>query len=146
VRKKLIIKSDGAVLGAYLVAPFAGAVILWSCLTANDLWRYGSSALARDFLFLLWILIYGTIACGIAELLFVIPFLFGFHRYRWKWLNGWTAALLGFLVGASIPFLHHVSVVDRPDQVLVSVCCGLVGVTIAMVFRLMAIAAEDDAA
>ena len=40
----------------------------------------------------------GVPVCLIAEIIFVTPLLVGFSRYRWRWLNGWTACGIGFLV------------------------------------------------
>lgn len=139
--KNLIIKSRDAVAGAYIVAPLAGMTVLWTSITVLDLCRSGFDAIVRDLLVLIWIFPLGTIVCGLAELVLVTPVLFGFSRYRWKWLNGWTAALLGFLAG-SVPIMIFAGA--NAEAAVNSLFTGLVGLTVAMVFRLMAITTETE--
>ena len=147
--KTLILKSGDAVMGAYVVAPLAGMTVLWTCITTFDLWASGSSAIIRDLLLLIWIFPLGTILCGVAELLLVTPLLFGFRRYRWKWLNGWTAGLIGFSAGSIPVFIleraHNFGgVIGVGDAVLSALLSGVVGLTVAMVFRLMAITTQVE--
>lgn len=139
--KTLILKSGDAVMGAYVVAPLAGMTVLWASITLVDLCRSGFSSIVRDLLILVWIFPLGTIVCGLAEVVLVTPVLCGFSRYGWKWLNGWTAGLLGFLAG-SVPLaiLEGANV----EAALNSVFTGLVGLTVAVVFRLMAITTEAE--
>ena len=138
---KLTIKSCDAVAGAYVIAPIAGMTVLWICITAADFWRSDWHALVRALLTLIWIFPLGTLVCGLAEVVLVTPFLFGFSRYRWKWLNGWTAGLLGFLAG-SVPML--VLGGGNAEAAVNSVFTGMVGLTVAVVFRLMAITTETE--
>jgi len=41
----------------------------------------------------------------VLELTIVSALLVAFDKYRWPWLNGWTGAALGFVIGASSWFV-----------------------------------------
>jgi hypothetical protein len=106
-----------------------------------------------------WAVLYpaGVPACLIAELIFATPLLVGFSRYRWWWLNGWTACGIGFLVA----FLPVVAFDASPaggyvvNGVVVGgwisllqgdAPWGLAGFTTALTFRLIAVRTRPIAA
>ncbi len=87
------------IVAAYLVAPLVAVGALWLAWygpwAAPAGWPFGGQALAL-------LVLVGVPACLIAELVCATPLLIGFSRWRWRWLNGWTACALG-LLGAFLP-------------------------------------------
>jgi len=96
---------------------------------------------------------FGGAACLIVEFVIVTPLLLGFQRYRWRWLNGWTGAVIGFAIGF-LPSLA-LAFLDATDATPVTPAVwlqrlesaglfGSVGLVAAIVFRLIAV--QTDAA
>ena len=94
----------------------------------------------------------GVLVCLIAEFLFATPLLVGFSRYRWWWLNGWTACSIGFLIAFLPVFGFDASPASGEvvDGVVVggggwisllrgAAPWGLAGFVMALTFRLIAV-------
>jgi hypothetical protein len=80
----------GVIAGAFLLSPHDGAV---GEPFSTASFRAGSAETV-------FVVTSAAIVCLAIELLVVTPLLVGFARYRWRWLNGWTGAALGFSAGA----------------------------------------------
>jgi hypothetical protein len=162
----LQLKPLPSIVAAYILAPLAGLTALWV------VWIVPSSPWPSALTSWGFIIVIGGAVCLTVEMVVVTPLLLAFRRYRWPWLNGWTAAVLAFLVGAicsliwavydagrSIPgysewgqngvafFLNGVRTqagwqVWRAQLFSSAVACGGVGVIAALVFRLVAIRSE----
>ena len=95
--------------------------------------------------FFIYLLIFGGLVCLAVELVVVTPLLVGFHRYRWRWLNGWTGALIGFTLAFTPAFLLAALAPTRGPRpgwvelVAASAAIGVVGLVAAGVFRLLAV-------
>ena len=80
--------------------------------------------------------------CLLVELIIFTPILIAWRRYRWTWLTGWSACLIGFLTGA-IFWLVFVGLVFGWGQLVTSsplaLATGFVGLTTALGFRLIAV-------
>ena len=145
-RSRLELREDRSIGLAYIIGPAAGLLTLWLWLVAFDFLGPAFS-FGRDLLVLPWLLTYGGLLCLLAELLIVTPMLIGFRRYRWSWLNGWTACALGFLLGALGPFAILSVQISSGNQLHeswnrafgISAACGSVGLVIALTFRLLAV-------
>jgi hypothetical protein len=110
------------------------------------------------------VLVVGVPACLLVEVAVVIPILVGFRAFRWWWLNGWSAAAIGFLlaVGGWAVLTQALPPPDGdappPDawQVMADVTLpgwmqvaamhvaaaawwGVIGLVAALVFRLVAV-------
>jgi hypothetical protein len=96
--KTLILRPESVLL-AYVLSPLASLGFIWAGLTIYDLMQPDYSLL-RDVLIFFWLFFVGGFVCVILELLIVTPVLILFERYHWRWLNGWSAAAIGFAVGA----------------------------------------------
>jgi hypothetical protein len=79
----------------YVLAPLVGLGLVLA--TDLQLWRSGSSGLRPA----LMALASGWVVGLVLELIIVSPLLVAFHRYRWPWVNGWTGAAFGFVLGGS---------------------------------------------
>ncbi len=93
-RSELELRPLPRVLAGYVLAPVAGLTALWLVwIVPNSPWL---SALT------IWgfMIVIGGAACLAIELAIVTPLLFGYRRYHWKWLNGWSAVAIAFAVGA----------------------------------------------
>jgi hypothetical protein len=112
----LRLRSLGIVALAYLLGPLVGLTVWGGLLyleASHD--RDFDPAQARTGWFLA--LAVGTPFCMLVELVFVTPLLIWFNRLRWRWLNGWTGAMFGFLLGAILWFLMTASSpTPSPDQ------------------------------
>jgi hypothetical protein len=88
---------------AYVLGPLVGLNVWWFLKTGGT---FGSRDLDPNGVMTSWglTLIIGGLACLLIELVLVSPLLVAFKRYGWPWLNGWTAAAIGFLLGA-VPWL-----------------------------------------
>jgi hypothetical protein len=142
---------------AYVLGPAAGLTLLWVLMLAGGalFFRAGFAGIARLSLafFYIYLLVFGGLVCLAVELIVVTPLLMGFRRYRWRWLNGWTGALIGFLL-AFAPTLLLIALAParaghaRPEllaTILASSVVGVVGLTTAAVFRLLAVRRDEDA-
>ena len=148
-RSPLRLKRPADIAWAFVLGPTAGLTALWLLMLADAIVdpAHGLAHVARMSLafFLIYLLIIGGLICLIVELVFVTPLLVGFHRWRWRWLNGWTAALIGFAL-AFTPALLLVAFAPmrgpRPGWIETVIACaavGVVGLVAAGVFRLLAV-------
>ena len=156
---------------AFVFGPAAGLTVLWLLILIDGIIEprrgYNGIATLSLAIFYAFLLIVGGVICLFVELVFITPLLIGFHCYRWRWLNGWTLALIGFVL-AFTPALLLVALspptpgnlTDWGMATLVNghrtaagwalttaVCAviGLVGVVAAGVFRLLAMRRVDGA-
>ena len=90
------IPGAGSATDAHRPKPTLRAFAAWLVLS---LWPLDGAWLRSLFL-LHWVLFFGVIA--VAEL--AAPLLWGFQKYRWTWLNGWSAAAVALAVGAGLGF------------------------------------------
>jgi hypothetical protein len=151
---RLRLRRPAEIALAFVFGPAAGLTVLFMLMLVSimvdprDLNPIPRLMLA---FFYVYLLIFGGIVCLAVELVVITPLLIGFHRYRWRWLNGWTGALIGFAL-AFLPTLLLVELAphtDRPDAwilgIVVSVAVGIVGLVAAGVFRLLAVRRASDA-
>jgi hypothetical protein len=150
----------------YLLAPLIALTGYWAAVALP---HWTNPEVDRHQLVALWLLIavWGGAVCLFLEFIFVTPLLIGFHRFRWRWLNGWTGALIGFGLGA-LPWLffgilsvepgsgasaNGVILVEDGHRTLEGWRAllrqaggfGLIGVGSALVFRLCAVRRATDA-
>jgi hypothetical protein len=148
-RSPLRLRRPADIAWAYVLGPTAGLTVLWVLLLADSILdpAHGLAHVARMSLafFFIYLLIIGGLVCLVVELVVVTPLLVGFHRYRWRWLNGWSAALIGFAL-AFTPALLLVVLAPghgpRPGWIETIIACaavGVVGLVAAGVFRLLAV-------
>jgi len=118
-------------------------------------------------------IVLGGAACLAVELVVVTPLLLGYRRYRWKWLNGWSAVAIAITLGAlcslgwafvdaarPVPgysdwgqngvahFINGVRTaagwqVWRDGLAPDAIGCGMVGGIAALVFRFVAVRIEQ---
>jgi hypothetical protein len=152
----LRLRRPAEIAWAYVLGPTAGLTVLWLLMLIDSIVdpAHGLAHIARLSLafFYIYLLIFGGLVCLAVELVVVTPLLVGFHRYRWRWLNGWTGALIGF----ALAFLPTVLLVvlaptrggHRASWIATIAACaavGAVGAVAAGVFRLLAVRRVDDA-
>ena len=156
---------------AFVFGPAAGLTVLWLVLLIDAIIEpsrgYHSLPTLSIAIFYVFLLIIGGFVCLVVELVFITPLLIGFHRYRWRWLNGWTLALIGFVLAFTPALLlvalspptpgsvrdwgmatlvnGHRTAAGWALTVLVCAVIGLVGVVAAGVFRLLAMRRVDPA-
>lgn len=156
---------------AYVLAPAAGMIALWLGLIVFGFANLGLAPQMKDasagfsLLFVMMLLL--APVCLALEVVLITPVLVGFRLWRWRWLNGWTAALAGFLVGAIPTWLWEILEHDAADkdllfgQVLMvaghrtflgwlrlgedCLMMGAVGVAMALTFRFIAVKREAAA-
>jgi hypothetical protein len=168
-RSPLQLRRPAEIAWAFVLGPAAGLTIFFILTLLNGILdpRHALAGVARLSLafFYIYSLIFGGFICLVVELAVVTPLLLGFHRYRWRWLNGWTGALIGFALGF-VPLLLIVTFAppafDEEGGVVMAVgghwtaagwraallgCAevGVVGLVAAGVFRLLAVRRVDDA-
>ena len=98
---------------AYVLGPFIGLNAWYAATSIPAMYRPGFSpegATTGWFIFL----VFGGLACLVVELVAVTPLLVAFNRYHWRWFNGWSAAGIGFLLGA-VPWLLLEGSHPQPD-------------------------------
>ncbi len=149
-RSRLRLRRPAEIALAFVLGPTAGLTLLWVLMLAGGalVFRHGFAPIARLSLafFYIYLLMFGGLVCLVVELVVVTPLLVGFHRHRWRWLNGWTGALIGFLL-AFAPALMLIVLAPRGRaagagwiaDILASAVVGVVGLTAAGVFRLLAV-------
>ena len=156
-RSPLRLRRPADIALAFVLGPSAGLTVLFVLLLVVGVLDPGH-ALARVArlslaFFYVYLLIFGGLVCLFVELVFITPLLAGFHRYRWRWLNGWTGALIGFalafapallIVGLSPTRVVHLSAPSWVAVVVASAAVGLVGLTAAGVFRLLAVRGDVE--
>jgi hypothetical protein len=156
VGNPLRLKRPADIAWAYVLGPTAGLTALFVLMVIAFMVgpTPGLPHVARMSLafFYIYLLIFGGLVCLVVELLVITPLLIGFHRYRWRWLNGWTGALIGFAL-AFAPTLFVVALAPSPAgharpgwpaTVLAGAVVGVVGLTAAAVFRLLAVRTTAD--
>jgi hypothetical protein len=167
-RSRLRLKSDPHIGVGLLFGPWAGLTVLWLMLVVPLTFQSGpawAAPLAAMVVLYGYMMFFGVVVCLAVEAVTVVPLLLGFRRYRWRWLNGWTAALIGFstgfglalLVGAmppvadfsqtgrSVTVLHgHRTLAGWIEVLNSSLMIGVVGLVAAIVFRLIAVEREPD--
>jgi hypothetical protein len=120
-----------------------GAVIGLSYLWVVQVILPGSAAADPSRALAAWIAYIGLGGglCLVVEAVVITPILIGFQRYRWGWLNGWTAAAIGFAIGFAFWFLALALATPASWAKLVaeSLNPGVVGLIAAVVFRLIAV-------
>jgi hypothetical protein len=153
-QSRLVLRRPAEIAWAFVLGPTAGLTVLFVLMLAvgvvnptNELARIPRMSLA---FFYIYLLIFGGLVCLLVELVVVTPLLIGFHRYRWRWLNGWTGAAIGFWL-AFLPTLLVVAFAPARGShagligpIIASAAVGLVGLTAAGVFRLLAVRREDE--
>jgi hypothetical protein len=151
-----VLRRPAEIAWAFVLGPTAGLTVLFVLMLAvgvadptNQLARIPRMSLA---FFYIYLLIFGGLVCLVVELVVVTPLLVGFHRYRWRWLNGWTGAAIGFGL-AFLPTLLIVAFAPARGghagwigPIIASAAVGMVGLTAAGVFRLLAVRLEGEAA
>jgi hypothetical protein len=143
---------------AYLVSPFCGLNAWMALGFAFD--PPSPSSIVEGWLV---VMVVGGIACLMVEMFAVTPILLGFHSFRWRWLNGWSAAAIGFLlaVAAWFAFTHLLPLTEEAEsppgawsvgpwtlpgwahtaarQATQALWYGVIGLVAATVFRLIAV-------
>jgi len=149
-RSQLRLRRPAEIAWAYVLGPAAGLTVLWVLMLADSIVdpAHGLAHIARLSLafFYIYLLIFGGLVCLAVELVVVTPLLLAFNRYRWRWLNGWTGAMIGFAL-AFLPALLLVVFAPSPAArrpgglaiALASAAVGVVGLVAAGVFRLLAV-------
>ena len=84
------------VAAGYVLGPIAGLTALWLA------WIVPAESFGLALIALPGLLVGGGAVCLFLELILVTPLLLGFRRHRWRWLNGWTGAAIGFAVGVLV--------------------------------------------
>lgn len=147
----LALRSSKAITIAYIISPLAGPISLWVFMILYDIYKDQFAPL-RELFVLPWLLMVGGVLALLVEFLIVTPLLMGFNRYRWRWLNGWTACALGFLASA-LPWLAVTALqilganqtrTTWLEAFVQSAACGGVGLVGALVFRLIAVRAVES--
>jgi hypothetical protein len=135
------------IAAGYALGPLAGLTVMWLSWLAQSV---SDPQFLWGLAFRIWLLmiIVGGPVCLAVELAVVTPLLLGFRRYRWRWLNGWSALGAGFAVGTVFPLiaasLAHAARSEWGlyDAVQASAGFGAVGTASALVFRLIAVGNE----
>jgi hypothetical protein len=153
---QLRLRRPADIAWAFVLGPTAGLTLLFVLMMIDSIVdpAHGLAHIARLSLafFYIYLLIFGGLVCLVVELVVVTPLLVGFHRYRWGWLNGWTGALIGF-ASAFLPALLLVVLAPTPgahragwiETVIACAAVGVVGLTAAGVFRLLAVQRAERA-
>jgi len=159
LKSVLQLRSLPRIVTAYVLGPALGLTAWWVAVTSTNL-----SAFHRPGALMGWfdgwfgILLVGVPICLIVETVIIAPLLLGFVRFRWRWLNGWSGAAIGFLLGAA-PWLAleapypspspnparavwdlggHWTAAGWAHVALDAALSGMVGLIAASVFRLIA--------
>lgn len=147
------------IVAAYLAAPPVAVSLAWLAWYGpfadplNSAWPIGKGG-AWQLMMLV-----GVPICLVAELVIATPLLLGFSRWRWRWLNGWSACITGVLlaflpvfafdavapaignvVGGVVFAAHGVrTLAGWTNMVRGDAPWGLAGLAVALVFRLLAV-------
>jgi hypothetical protein len=155
-QNRLRLRRPADIAWGYVLGPAAGLTVLFVLMLAlgvvDPAHRLAHVARLSLAFFYIYLLIFGGLVCLAVELVVITPLLIGFHRFRWRWLNGWTGALIGF----ALAFAATLLVVEFAPRrgyaaggwigaMLACSAVGLVGAVAAGVFRLLAVRRTDDA-
>jgi len=147
-RRRLRLRASSHVYLGLLAGPALGLSVMWAVVVAAEFLGGGvdhpASSLAQLVVGLPLFLIPSELVCLVVEAVLVAPLLVGFHRYRWRWLNGWTGPLFGFVIGAAPTLLVVQPWGGGLDRLLPCAATGLVGFVAAIFFRLVAVEVEPD--
>ena len=148
--KRLVLGPRSDVVKAFVLSPFPAIATVWLCGVIG-------SVVARDFriglalLLIPWMLLFGMVLSVILELIVVVPLVAGFRRYRWRWVNRGSVALIGFLTGA-LPVAGIVALsptgggaLPALNDLQLVVVFGLAGVAGAQTFAWIATKPADGA-
>jgi hypothetical protein len=155
-KSRLELRALPIVVAAYVVAPLVTVIVLW--LAWYGPWAAPNGIVSGGYG---WgvLLVGGVPACLIAELIFATPLLVGFSRWRWWWLNGWTACGTGFLIAFLPVFAYDAAApayggdvggvvlavngvrtaAGWTSLILSDAPWGLAGLAMALTFRLIAV-------
>jgi hypothetical protein len=143
----LELRSLWRVVAALVVAP--PIVALASCLLVNAATLPFRTGAERPTLRMLlspaWSTFLGSIIGYGAELIFAVPLLIGLKLFRWRWLNAWTMALLGFAIatgrwsGAFLKYGAGAALFGWPVTTVMAIAGGLAGIAIALLIRFLAL-------
>ncbi|HEX4197540.1 MAG TPA: hypothetical protein VHZ26_08860 [Caulobacteraceae bacterium] len=165
---RLQLRGARMIAAAYLAAPLVAVSAAWLvwygpfAAPASSAWPIGKGGAWQ------LMLLVGAPACLAVELVVATPLLLGFSRWRWAWLNGWSACALGFML-AFLPVFALDAAAPAAGDVVDGVVLaahgartlagwislvnadlpwGLAGLATALVFRLVAVrtAAEPSTA
>jgi hypothetical protein len=138
-KSRLELRSVPMIGLAFVVGP----VIALTCFWAIEVVLPGVAVADPSRALAYWIAYVGLGGpiCLAVEAVVIVPILLGFQRYRWAWLNGWTAAAIGCAVGAIFWTVALIlSTPAGPMKLLTeAVDPGMVGLVAAIVFRLIAV-------
>ncbi|HEY3888416.1 MAG TPA: hypothetical protein VGL73_07575 [Caulobacteraceae bacterium] len=143
-KSRLELRSVPMIGLAFVVGPLVGLTCFWAIevVVPGVVLSDPSRALAY------WIAYVGLggAICLAVEIVVVVPILLGFQRYRWGWLNGWTAALIGAAVGAIFWTVALILTTPAPPMKLLTEAFdpGMVGLIAAVVFRLIAVRRSSE--
>lgn len=154
-RSRLVLRRPADIAWAFVLGPTAGLTVLFVLMLISFMvvGAPGAVRIARMSLafFYVYLLIFGGLVCLAFELVFITPLLIGHHRYRWRWLNGWTGALIGFALGF-VPALLVLALAPQAAfghgvwlaRIVAAAAVGVVGAVAAGVFRLLAVRRAED--
>ncbi len=168
-QSRLRLRPGPHIVLALWLGAVAGLTVLWVLMLAYALMdpsRDDADAVLPTFaIFYVFLLVFGSVVGLIVEGIFVAPLLWGFQRYRWPWLNGWTGALIGFALAFALALPFAVLAPGPTDQtvwgtvtmaaghrtpagwrwaLIGCAAVGVVGLVAAGVFRLIAVTAADS--
>ncbi|HEY5009040.1 MAG TPA: hypothetical protein VII42_13620 [Caulobacteraceae bacterium] len=138
-KSRLELRSIPMIGLGFVIGPMVGLTCFWALevVVPGVVLSDPSRALAY------WIAYVGLggAVCLAVEAVVIVPILLGFQRYRWGWLNGWTAAVIGAAVGAIFWTVALVLTTPAPPMKLLTEAIdpGMVGLIAAVVFRLIAV-------
>jgi hypothetical protein len=154
---RFTLKSWPYIILAYFLGPFAGLNTWWLLRTGHNAFV---SELDLKNTAMSWnlVIVFGGVICLAVELVIITPLLVGFQRHRWRWLNTWSSAAIGFLLGA-VPWTaleiiagwdermrigkagEHTQAAQKAfeQSIIEPLMFGLIGLIAALVFRLIAV-------
>ena len=146
-RSRLRLKRPADIAWAFVLGPTAGLTALFVLMLISVMVG-PSPGLQHAARLSVALLIFGGLVCLLVELVVITPLLVGF-RDRWRWLNGWSSALVGFALSFA-PGLLLLSLLPKPSEVrpeaaawpmtiFAATVVGVIGLMAAGVFRLLAV-------
>jgi hypothetical protein len=144
VRRALELRPWPDIAVGYALAPFAGLAAMWLIWLVE----MPSAMLDGNWTDEIEFFLGAAGVWLIVEFALLTPLLAGFRLYRWRWLNGWTGALLGALIGTAFallvePWVAEIGAVEslETETVLEFLVLpfGVAGAIWAFVLRLIAV-------